>query len=438
MNRLIKITHGPSVRDGLGPKYKLCVPHHAKRSFTETLKLHAASSVQTNKGGHKSLISPRKPSPILKVFEFLDVELRWVRHYLSVIVSSRRDTLGLLTKQNRGGSDVLDSAASYLLESPGKLIRPALVLLLSYCCILSKGSIRNIKKGIQGDITNLKRVSKVQDTHNSFRRDPIADYNYPKLPHNFQNILILASVTELIHVASLLHDDVIDNAKTRRGRPSLAELRGPKVAVLAGDYLFSRACGLSTLLGSMPVVRLMSSALEELVRGELLQMDGALDKAVYFEKNHRKTGSLLEKSLSASMIALQRSTKVASPKRGAKLGVHLGQAFQIIDDCLDFTGSEAELGKAKFADLKEGIMTLPVLLAAEKNKKIAVILRQNMDEQKVEKVIRAVESLGTVKHAQDVAKNEFKKAMDTLRRFPKCESRLLLEDVAKFILNRHS
>ena len=375
---------------------------------------------------------------LFHAIDFLSIELRWIRLFLSTIISSRRNNVGALLSANHAGDKVLDNAASYLLQSPGKLIRPALVLLMSYCSLPSCNAVAKIKRGIEEDVRRMEQASLQSHTPKIRTRSLSDAYAYPQLPHGFQNILVLASVTELMHVASLLHDDVIDCAAFRRGKPTLASVSGAKVSILAGDFLFSRACGLATTLGSMPVVSLISSALEELVRGELLQMGSITDEATYYEKNHRKTGSLLEKSLASSMYLIQRSVRSADPKRAGKIGTHMGQAFQIIDDCLDFVGDEAVTGKPRFSDLKDAIFTLPVLLAAKKDSSLRPLLSQPMNERAVRHIIESVAANGTIQHSKRIAHQELDKAIRHLRKFPPSQPRDLLEAVAKFILERHA
>ena len=363
---------------------------------------------------------------------------------MSTVISSKRNNVGALTERNSKGNDVLDHAASYLLASPGKLIRPALVLLLSYCCVSSPQTKQKIQRALRKDIVKLRRIVANQNPQDSAgkpmagRNPPMEEYTFPALPSRFENILLLACITEFIHVASLLHDDVIDNAATRRGKPSLYALRGTKVSVLAGDFLFSRACGLSTLLNSIPVVSLMSSALEELVRGELLQMGEIIDTSSYYEKNYRKTGSLLEKSLTSAMILMNRSSRHPRVRKAAGFGSHLGQAFQIIDDCLDFSGSEDVIGKPRLADLREGTFTLPVILAVEKDPSTKATLSQKMSDADIDEVIRRVTALNTVQEAKTCADGELGAAMRCLDSFPQCKARRILEGVAQYIITRNS
>merc|ERR1719491_1894956 len=187
----------------------------------------------------------------------------------------------------------------------------------------------------------------------------------------------LAEISEMIHTASLFHDDVIDGAETRRGAPAVHKVFGNKMAILAGDYLLARASIFLARLRDAEVVETMSTIIEHLVRGEVMQMKGSItsgdDKkdydlwrerlGQYLQKNFYKTGSLMANSCkSAAILGGYNDGVVGAAYR---YGKHLGVAFQLVDDILDFDGSVSVMGKPALADLHAGIATAPVLFAAE-------------------------------------------------------------------------
>lgn len=182
----------------------------------------------------------------------------------------------------------------------------------------------------------------------------------------------LAEITELIHTASLLHDDVIDGADTRRGAASLNAAFGNKLAILGGDFLLARASVCLARLRNMRVVELLSTVIEHLVKGEVMQMRAALrnDDAqraaveLYLRKTYYKTGSLMANSCRA--VAMLGGYSDALCSAAFAYGCHVGVAFQLVDDLLDFQGTSAALGKPVHADLKAGIATAPVLFAAQR------------------------------------------------------------------------
>ncbi|KAI3831609.1 hypothetical protein MKX03_017457 [Papaver bracteatum] len=177
----------------------------------------------------------------------------------------------------------------------------------------------------------------------------------------------VAEITEMIHVASLLHDDVLDDANTRRGVPSLNYCMGNKLSVLAGDFLLSRACVALASLENTEIVALISMVLEHLVTGEIMQMSSTSEQRCsmdqYMKKTFYKTASLIANSCKAIALLADQETEVAVT--AYNYGRNLGLAFQLIDDILDFTGSSASLGKGSLSDIRHGIITAPILFALE-------------------------------------------------------------------------
>ncbi|PSS04917.1 Solanesyl diphosphate synthase [Actinidia chinensis var. chinensis] len=177
----------------------------------------------------------------------------------------------------------------------------------------------------------------------------------------------IAEITEMIHVASLLHDDVLDDADTRRGIGSLNFVMGNKIAVLAGDFLLSRACGALASLKNTEVVSLLATAVEHLVTGETMQMTTASEQRCsmeyYMQKTYYKTASLISNSCKAVAVLAGQTTEVSM--LAYEYGKNLGLAYQLIDDVLDFTGTSTTLGKGSLSDIRHGIITAPLLYAME-------------------------------------------------------------------------
>ncbi|KAI8464593.1 MAG: isoprenoid synthase domain-containing protein [Monoraphidium minutum] len=188
----------------------------------------------------------------------------------------------------------------------------------------------------------------------------------------------VAEIAETIHVASLLHDDVLDDASTRRGVLSLNASAGNKLAILAGDFLLARASVTLASLRDHEVTELMSRVLENLVAGEVMQMaagEGELESMDhYMTKTFRKTASLMANS--ARCVAIVGGAPPAARDAAWEYGRHLGLAFQIIDDILDMTASSSVLGKPALNDLKAGLATAPVLLAARKRPELLPLVRR--------------------------------------------------------------
>ncbi|KAF7142998.1 hypothetical protein RHSIM_Rhsim05G0190400 [Rhododendron simsii] len=177
----------------------------------------------------------------------------------------------------------------------------------------------------------------------------------------------IAEITEMIHVASLLHDDVLDDADTRRGIGSLNFVMGNKLAVLAGDFLLSRACVALASLKNTEVVSLLATVVEHLVTGETMQMTSTSEQRCsmeyYLQKTYYKTVSLISNSCKAIALLAGQTTEVSM--LAYEYGKNLGLAFQLIDDILDFTGTSTSLGKGSLSDIRHGIITAPILYAME-------------------------------------------------------------------------
>nr|WET55169.1 geranyl diphosphate synthase [Elsholtzia blanda] len=191
----------------------------------------------------------------------------------------------------------------------------------------------------------------------------------------------IAEITEMIHVASLLHDDVLDDADTRRGIGSLNFVMGNKLAVLAGDFLLSRACVALASLKNTEVVSLLAKVVEHLVTGETMQMTTTADQRCsmeyYMQKTYYKTASLISNSSKAIALLAGQTAEVST--LAYEYGKNLGLAFQLIDDVLDFTGTSASLGKGSLSDIRHGIVTAPILFAMEEFPELRAVVDQGFE-----------------------------------------------------------
>jgi len=205
----------------------------------------------------------------------------------------------------------------------------------------------------------------------------------------------------MIHTASLFHDDVIDEADARRGVPSINKLYGNKMAILAGDFLLARASVSLARLRNVEVVELLSTVIEHLVKGEVMQSrpqalldgsgatdDGRAALEYYLHKNYYKTGSLMANSCRAAVLLAGHGEALQA--QAFAYGRHVGLAFQLVDDVLDFEQSSEILGKPALNDLRQGLATAPVLLAAQRfPREVAELIKRKFrSEGDVEKVRR--------------------------------------------------
>ncbi len=257
---------------------------------------------------------------------------------------------------------ILGAAAEHLFAAGGKRIRPAIVLLVSRATMLDR------------DITHRHRR--------------------------------LAEITEMIHTASLVHDDVVDEADLRRNVATVNSLFDNRIAVLAGDFLFAQSSWYLANLDNLEVVKLLSKVIRDFAEGEIIQglnrFDTSISIDTYLEKSYYKTASLIANSAKAAAILSE-----VTPETAASLysyGRNLGLAFQIVDDILDFTGSTEILGKPAGSDLASGILTAPVLYALEAKPYLEILIEREFSEtDDLEAALEIIECSGGIQKARDLA-----------------------------------
>ncbi|KAL3833668.1 hypothetical protein ACJIZ3_008404 [Penstemon smallii] len=255
----------------------------------------------------------------------------------------------------------------------------------------------------------------------------------------------IAEITEMIHVASLLHDDVLDDADTRRGIGSLNYVMGNKLAVLAGDFLLSRACVALASLKNTEVVSLLAKVVEHLVTGETMQMTTSSDQRCsmeyYMQKTYYKTASLISNSCKAIALLAGQSAEVSI--LAYEYGKNLGLAFQLIDDVLDFTGTSTSLGKGSLSDIRHGIITAPILFAMEEYPELRSVVDKGFDNSA--NVERALEYLGKsrgIERTRELATKHANLASAAISSFPDNDdedvqlSRRALVELTYRVINR--
>lgn len=254
----------------------------------------------------------------------------------------------------------------------------------------------------------------------------------------------LAAVVELIHTSTLIHDDVIDEAEIRRGRPSANALWGNQMSILAGDWLYMQAFQIAMRQRNFNVLDILIGLAQMMVEGELLQLDrlGKIDitEADYMELVDRKTASLFN-----SCCRLGAMAGGASDAQAARLGDfawNLGMAFQLVDDILDFTSKEIILGKPVGNDLAEGKVTLPLLYALkettrEETRQIDTILKdRNYDRVPFTTVLEIIEKYNGVEKAHERARHFTDRAREIIEEFPDSPYRKAVLNVADIITDR--
>ena len=256
----------------------------------------------------------------------------------------------------------------------------------------------------------------------------------------------VAEVVELIHVASLVHDDVIDRAGTRRGAPALNIDRGNKLAVLAGDFLLARASVTLASLQNTEVVDLMSTVIDHLVTGEVMQMQVAGEAGLpsleqYRQKTFYKTASMFANGLKSAAVAGGHAPEVSAD--AFSYGKHLGMAFQLVDDVLDFSGDAQQMGKPVLSDLGSGLSTAPVIFAQEEFPEIRELASRRYSEMgDVERASELVARSSGIARTLEMAEGHTHRALLALERLPDPECshaevcRAAMVDVAHRVLRR--
>lgn len=319
--------------------------------------------------------------PTTSLFAPVDDDLRLLTDNLKNLVGARHP--------------ILAAAAEHLFEAGGKRVRPAIVLLVSRATMLDR------------DITPRHRR--------------------------------LAEITEMIHTASLVHDDVVDEAELRRSVPTVNSLFDNRVAVLAGDFLFAQSSWYLANLDNLEVVKLLSEVIRDFAEGEIQQginrFDTSISLAAYLEKSYYKTASLIANSAKAAGVLSEQSAEVNHHLYN--YGRDLGLAFQIVDDILDFTSPTEVLGKPSGSDLISGNITAPALFAMEENPYIEVLIeREFSQEGDIEKALGFIHSSQGIPRSKELADQYGQSALKHLECLASSPSKDVLIELVDYVLSR--
>ncbi len=290
---------------------------------------------------------------------------------------------------------LINQVAEYIINSGGKRLRPALVLLSA---------------GVFGEI---------------------------KAQHH-----TLAAVVEFIHTATLLHDDVVDESSMRRGRATANTMFGNAASVLVGDFVYSRAFQMMVSVQNMRVMEILAEATNIIAEGEVLQLlnihDADVTDEAYLQVIHYKTAKLFEAATRLGAIINNASAKDEAAM--AEYGMRLGTAFQLIDDVLDLSGDSSDIGKNLGDDIAEGKPTLPLLYAMRKgNDTQRALIRKAIEQGGLEDfsaIIQAVKDTGALDYVRDVAKNEAQLACQAIAHLPSNQYREAMVALAEFSVSR--
>ncbi|KAI6203141.1 hypothetical protein M3Y94_00522100 [Aphelenchoides besseyi] len=280
----------------------------------------------------------------------------------------------------------LQDITRYYFRQSGKLLRPTVTLLMSDVC--------------NG---NVQKSDNEHDTQ-------LLDLNQYRI----------AMITEMIHTASLVHDDVIDEADTRRGKPTVNARWGNRQAVLTGDYILARATNILSTIGHPKVISTMASIVEDLVRGELMQLTAPAEDDLnarfqdYMTKTFYKTASLFANSCKS--VAMLSTNSLEIQEKAFEFGRHLGLAFQLTDDVLDFVSTSSELGKPAIADLNHGLATGPVLFAAQEFSELNSLIARRFDQPgDVDRAYECVQNSSALEKTRNLIKEHCQAAASLAR-----------------------
>ncbi|KAF2834791.1 putative hexaprenyl pyrophosphate synthetase Coq1 [Patellaria atrata CBS 101060] len=358
--------------------------------------------------------------------------LRSVAKEMKFLTKNIRQLIG-------SGHPSLDTVSKYYTQSEGKYVRPMLVLLMSRATALTPKTPRSMIPSSTTVNSPLSSENILVDSNPSVPEyapltSPAADATYT---NDLSDILPsqrrLAEITELIHTASLLHDDVIDHSVARRSAPSANIEFGNKMAVLAGDFLLGRASVALARLRDPEVIELLATVIANLVEGEFMQLKNtAQDEknpvwkeetlTYYLQKTYLKSASLISKSCRAAALLGQSAPEVV--EAAYQYGKNLGLAFQLVDDMLDYTISGAELGKPAGADLELGLATAPLLFAWKDNKQLGPLVgRKFSGDTDVQTARSMVLASSGLEKTHALAQSYVDKAIEAISIFPDSEAK---------------
>ncbi len=319
-------------------------------------------------------------------------------HLFSTIQSDMELVDQKFQERATSGLEILHSASMHALNSPGKRIRTALTLL--------SGKV------------------------NTYRLDKLVP---------------LSVAYEMTHLATLIHDDIVDNANTRRGNPTVNAMWGNNIAILLGDYYFAKTAGLIADIEDSRIDHLFSDTVATVCEGTIMEIITAgradLTLDAYFEKISRKTACLMAACCKGGAIV-----SGASPEQIEHLynyGLNLGIAFQIIDDILDYTEDQSTIGKPAGNDLRQGMVTLPLIYALQDSSNgyqqtVQRLLNGNQqNEEEILSVVHWVSTGDAVSRSFTDARTYGEKARQDLHAFPPSSDRDVLDELVDFIVERH-
>ncbi|KAH9864637.1 hypothetical protein J1614_010572 [Plenodomus biglobosus] len=417
-----RIQNGPGASSSIPP-------HHPSR------RRHQSSWAAAVNVAQNVMSSPPPDAPIkMDPFQTVAREMKF-------LTGNIRQLLG-------SGHPTLDTVAKYYTQSEGKYVRPMLVLLMSRATALTPRDQTSRAGSIQSVDASITHPTILADENpetpcSSPRHDTAYNASDSDILPSQRR---LAEITELIHTASLLHDDVIDHSVSRRSAPSANIEFGNKMAVLAGDFLLGRASVALARLRDPEVTELLATVIANLVEGEFMQLKNtARDEknpqwtedtvSYYLQKTYLKSASLISKSCRAAAILGGSSDEVV--EASYLYGKNLGLAFQLVDDMLDYTVSGEELGKPAGADLELGLATAPLLFAWKEDQSLGRLVgRKFSGEGDVQRARDIVSQSSGLEQTRALAQEYVDKAIHAISFFPDSDAKRGLIEMCTKVMKR--
>lgn len=302
----------------------------------------------------------------------------------------------LISKHLNCDIELIKSLGGHIVGSGGKRIRPLITLLSAHCC------------QYRGE----KHIS-------------------------------LATLVEFIHTATLLHDDVVDASTLRRGDQTANQIWGNEASVLVGDFLFSRSFQMMVEVGNLAIMKILSDTTNTLASGEVTQLMRVqqidMNEQQYFNIIHDKTAILFAAAAQISAIIAEKTNEVENALRD--YGIHLGNAFQLVDDALDYCGNQSNIGKNIGDDLAEGKLTLPLIHALHHGNSTQICMIEKAIQEKslhyLPEIQQAIAATGAIEYTYQLAEQQTELAIQALKNLPENNYRHALEQLALFAIKRN-
>lgn len=334
---------------------------------------------------HPTPINNPKQIDIQTVLDLVDTDMQSVNQYIAENLDS--------------DVALINQLGAYIVQAGGKRLRPVALLLTAKAC-------------------------------------------NPEQIEAYEQQIILAAIIEFIHTATLLHDDVVDESEMRRGKQTANEIWGNAASVLVGDFLYSRSFQMMVSVGSMRVMEILSRTTNQIAEGEVMQLincgSAETSEAQYMETIQSKTAILFEAATQLGAVITKQSSTVENAM--GQYGLHLGTAFQLVDDILDYTADAEKMGKNVGDDLAEGKPTLPLINAIERSssddKALLVNAITNSSRDNLDQVLAIIEKTGALAYTARKAREQAQQAQQALSVLPESAYKQALMDLALFSVER--